>query len=56
MPVSEWDVPVRWDDNTMLFVPTLGDESILAAMSYILTSGLEDEAFENGDDVRLSGG
>lgn len=55
-PVREWHVPVRWDDNTMLFVPTLGDESILAAMKYILTNGLEDEAFEDEEQIRFNGG
>jgi hypothetical protein len=56
IPDSEWDIPVRWDDNTMLFVPTLDDESILAAMKYVLTKGLEGEAFENENDIRLNGG
>lgn len=53
-PVDEWDAPVRWDDNTMLFVPSLSDDSILAAMRYILGNGLEDEAFEDEDDIRLN--
>ena len=52
-PTKEWDVPVRWDDPTMLFIPTLNDESILAAISYILDKGLADEAFEKDDGIRL---
>lgn len=53
-PNDEWDVPVRWDDRTMLFVPELHDESILAAMRYIIDNGFVDVAFENEDDIRLS--
>lgn len=52
-PSDEWDVPVRWDDPTMLFVPTLSDEAVLTAMRYIIDNGLEDEAFENEDEIRL---
>ena len=50
-PSSEWKNPVRWDDNTMLFIPTLEDRSIIAAMMYILEKGLEIDAFENEDDI-----
>jgi hypothetical protein len=53
-PTDEWDVPVRWDDPTMLYVPGLHDESILAAMRYIIDNDYVDDAFENEDDIRLS--
>ncbi|MCU0713329.1 MAG: hypothetical protein MUC43_14815 [Pirellula sp.] len=53
-PINEWDVPVRWDDPTMLFVPTLNDDSILAAMRYIIDNGLESDACESDDDLRLN--
>lgn len=53
-PIDEWNVPVRWDDRTMLYVPGLHDESILAAMRYIIDNGFVDDAFENEDDIRLS--
>lgn len=53
MPIKEWLIPVRWDDPTMLYVPTLDDDSILAALSHILENGLEDDALENEDDIRL---
>jgi hypothetical protein len=51
MSHDKWTVPVRWDDNTMLFVPSLSDENILAAIKYILNNGLEDEAFECAEDI-----
>lgn len=50
-PSGEWDVPVLWDDPTMLYVPTLNDNSILAAMRYIIDNDRVDEAFENVDDI-----
>ena len=37
----------------MLFVPSLSDESILAAMQYIIDNGMEADAFENEEDIRL---
>lgn len=55
-PVSKWNVPVQWDDPTMLYIPTLGDDSILTAMKHIFDNGLEGEAFENEDDIGSSGG
>lgn len=51
MPTKEWNVPVRWDDNTMLFVPSLDDNSILSAMKYIFQNGMEASAFENDEDI-----
>lgn len=54
-PIHEWDVPVRWDDPTMLYVPSLSNESILAAIRYIIDNGLEADAFENEEDIRLNG-
>ena len=51
MPTKEWNVPVRWDDNTMLFVPTLDDNSILSAMKYIFRNGMELSAFENEEGI-----
>ena len=51
-PSNERNIPVRWDDPTMLFIPTLNDESIFAALCYILDNHLADEAFENEDDIR----
>ena len=51
MPTKEWNVPVRWDDNTMLFVPSLDDDSVLSAMKYIFQNGLETSAFENEEDI-----
>lgn len=55
-PEHEWHVPVRWDDPTMLFIPDLSDRSILAAIKHIIDHKLEDEAFENEDDIERSGG
>ena len=54
-PRDEWDVPVRWDDPTMLYVPALDDNSVLAAMRYIIDNDQQDDAFENEDDIRLNG-
>ena len=55
MPKTEWSVPVRWDDNTMLFVPSMDDHAILAAMYYIFRNKLEASAFENlGDTSRTN--
>jgi hypothetical protein len=51
MPTKEWNVPVRWDDNAMLFVPSLDDNSILSAMKYIFQNGMEASAFENDEDT-----
>lgn len=51
MPTREWNVPVRWDDNSMLFVPSLDDNSILSAMKYIFQNGMESSAFENEEDI-----
>lgn len=51
MPTKEWNVPVRWDDNTMLFVPSLDDNSVLLAMKFIFQNGLETSAFENEEDI-----
>ena len=50
-PEGEWTVPVCWDDPTMLYVPTLKDESILAAITYILNQKLEASAFEVVDEI-----
>lgn len=47
MPVDEWTVPARWDDNTMLFVPSFDANHIRAAFAYILENRLEDDAFEH---------
>jgi hypothetical protein len=51
MPTKEWNVPVRWDHNAMLFVPSLDDNSILSAMKYIFQNGMEASAFENDEDT-----
>ena len=51
MPTKEWNVPARWDDNTMLFVPTLDDNSILSAMKYIFRNGMELSACENEEGI-----
>ncbi len=51
MPTNEWNVPVRWDDNTMLFVPSLDDNSILSAINYIFKNGMEASAFENEEGI-----
>lgn len=49
-PLHEWDVPVRWDDPTMLYVPELHDQAILAAFKYIFENELEATAFEYLDE------
>lgn len=51
-PSDDWDVPVRWDDPMMLFIPTFTDKSILAAIRYIIDNGLENDAFENENEIR----
>ena len=50
-PTEDWEVPVRWDDNTMLFVPSLDDSTILAAMAHIIENGHADDAFENLSNI-----
>ena len=50
-PKTDWGVPVRWDDNTMLFVPSMDDHAILAAMSYIFRNKMEASAFEDLEDI-----
>ncbi len=37
----------------MLYVPALNDDSVLAAMRYIIDNDQQDDAFENEDDIRL---
>lgn len=51
VPTVVWPVPVRWDDKTMLYVPTLEDQSLLSALSYILLHDLDDETLENDQDI-----
>ena len=43
---DQWNVPVKWDDPTMLYVPSLDDHSLLDAMNYIFDNSLEREVFE----------
>ena len=38
----------------MLFIPTLEDGSITAAMMYILENGLQNDAFEDEDDTAFN--
>lgn len=54
-PADAWDVPVRWDDKTMLFIPALDDAAIVAAVLYILANGMEDAAFEDETDIGIDG-
>ncbi len=49
MNADEWSAPARWDDPTMLFVPSFDNESILAAFEYVLDNMLEASAFEHED-------
>ena len=48
---ADWDVPVRWDDNTMLFVPSLDDSAITSAMKHIIDNGHSSDAFESEHDI-----
>jgi hypothetical protein len=38
----------------MLYVPTLNDDSVLAAIRFIIDNDQQDDAFENEDDIRLN--
>ena len=51
----EWAVPVRWDDPTMLSVPTFSGESILAVITFVLNHNLEVRAFEVVDEIETNG-
>lgn len=51
MPIANWTVPARWDDNTMLYVPSFEPNHILAAFAHVLDNNLENEAFEHENDV-----
>ena len=53
MPVEQWTAPARWDDNTMLYVPSFDEKHILAAFAHVLDHQLENEAFEHEDDVEF---
>jgi len=53
MPLDQWTVPTRWDDNTMLFVPSFNPAHILAAFAHVLDNHLEDEAFEHENDIKF---
>ncbi len=50
-PATDWAEPVLWDDNTMLYVPSLDDSAILSALRYIIDNGHVGDAFETEDDI-----
>ena len=53
MPVDQWTVPARWDDNTMLYVPSFDEKHILSAFAYVLDNQLEADAFEHENDAEF---
>lgn len=41
--LASWTVPVEWTDGLILYVPSLSDESIAAALQFLLEGGHENE-------------
>lgn len=50
---TEWTVPEIGKDTRVLTIQSLHDDSILAAMSYIIRNGMEASAFREGDSKTL---
>lgn len=46
LPIERWNVPAKWDDNTMLFVPSLDDRYVIDAFRFVLDENHEDSALE----------
>lgn len=46
---SEWTRPVEWTDDLCLFVPSLGDGSILRAIQYLIEENLYESVLEDSN-------
>jgi hypothetical protein len=55
-PPDRWGVPVFGDDNTMFFIPSLPNDHNADAIANVVGNGLDDEAFENEDDIVFNDG
>ena len=45
-----WNQPVEWQDDQLLYVPSLTDQSIKEAVKYIIDNGFADLAFEESTE------